>query len=198
MGWKDKKFGLLEILYSPKPDVFLCRCKCDRQVTLWRSQLANNVVRHCGCRRKFKVPVEQLHFRSARVKNRKWPKKFSTAELNSFMAMRDRCYLESKPEYPNYGGRGIRVCDRWLEYQPKGFLNFLADMGPRPSGMTLDRINPQGHYSPDNCRWATPKEQRWNQRRLVFKDKEMPPVESPCAMNARVDAAFVNESEAAF
>ncbi len=62
--------------------------------------------------------------------------------------------------YPRYGGKGIKVCDRWLG--KNGFVNFLDDMGKRPDGTTLDRINVKGNYEPDNCRWATIYEQRAN------------------------------------
>ena len=75
--------------------------------------------------------------------------------------MGDRCRLPGNPNWHRYGGRGIAVCGRWSG--PGGFSNFLADMGERPEGHTLDRINNDGNYSPDNCRWATPKEQRANQ-----------------------------------
>lgn len=70
-----------------------------------------------------------------------------------------RCYDPEHPRYADWGGRGIRVCARWHEYP-----NFLADMGTRPTGRTLDRKDNEGDYEPGNCRWATPKEQQANRR----------------------------------
>jgi hypothetical protein len=71
-----------------------------------------------------------------------------------------RCTNANAKSYKDYGGRGITICDRW-----KDFGAFLADMGERPSGRTLDRINVQGNYEPTNCRWATRKEQAMNTQR---------------------------------
>ena len=82
-----------------------------------------------------------------------------TSTWMSWMSMIQRCTNPNAADYPHYGGRGITVCDRWRQ-----FANFFDDMGERPAGKTLDRIDNNVGYSSDNCRWATPLEQRHNQR----------------------------------
>lgn len=82
---------------------------------------------------------------------------------DSWAHMIQRCTNPSNKDYARYGGRGITVCDRWLRFD-----HFLADMGARASGLTLDRIDPDRGYSPNNCRWATRKQQSENQKRTIW------------------------------
>lgn len=85
--------------------------------------------------------------------------KSRTPVYNSWYGMVQRCTNPKRSDYEYYGGRGINVCERWLSFE-----NFLSDMGDRPYGMTLDRINPDGDYCKDNCKWSTKSEQSSNQR----------------------------------
>lgn len=81
-------------------------------------------------------------------------------EYQVWHSMKKRCHDQKNGRYRDYGGRGIYVCEEWRN----SFANFFADMGPRPDGMTLDRLNNDGPYCVDNCRWATDEEQRANKR----------------------------------
>ena len=87
-----------------------------------------------------------------------------TPTYSSWQCMKQRCYNPNKDSFKNYGGRGITVCDRWLNSS----ANFLADMGPRPEGYTLERRDVNGNYEPTNCYWDTPKQQSLNRRRFTI------------------------------
>jgi hypothetical protein len=190
------KFGLLTVRYAVTPDIFQCDCKCGNELEVWRSLLICKVQRDCGMCRHFrrfpdgsnrffyKVLSYHGHMRNYRTRDGRALKKISS-ELQSWQAMIQRCNDAGHPSYPNYGGRGIRVCERWRGVE--GFGLFLKDMGPRSMGLSLDRINPQGHYEPTNCKWATRSEQNRNQRRFVFRDCTPPKVEGVRSLEARME-----------
>lgn len=90
-------------------------------------------------------------------------------EKQAWHSMKKRCYDLSNRNYPCYGGRGIRVCDRWLE----SFDNFLKDLGPAPDGYSLERIDVNGHYEPLNCKWATIREQNRNRTDTVLTEEKV-------------------------
>jgi hypothetical protein len=214
VSFEDKKFGLLTILkavdendewipYSRYADRYWCLCKCGNELVIWRSLLANNVQLDCGFCRRLKAYTTPLGNKAqalrktskhGHTRNIVWGGKYigrrASGEWNSWSTMIARCHSKKHHAYENYGGRGIRVCARWREPRGQGFLNFITDLGPRPWAKTLDRINPQGHYEPTNCRWADAKTQTHNQRRFVFKHTKVPPVEKIREMERRIEEEF--------
>lgn len=101
------------------------------------------------------------------------PQKAHPGAHGSWHWMISRCFDSWNASFPNYGAQGITVCEKWLTFD-----GFFADMGDRPEGKTLDRIDPYGNYEPGNCRWATPAEQRANQKR-VSGDAAAKPAKAP-------------------
>jgi hypothetical protein len=107
-----------------------------------------------------------------------------SSEKNSYRAMKERCRNKNYRAFHRYGGRGIKVCDRWLGR--KGFQNFISDMGQKPTPMhTLDRIDNDGDYEPKNCRWATQKQQVRNSSRVkrININGVLKPLSEWCSIN---------------
>lgn len=133
-----------------------CRCDCGNDSLVTTHNLIVGATVSCGCFQRERASAANKRHGMA------W-----TPSWRVWVAMRARCENPKHAVWKYYGGRGIKVCDRW-----RTFENFYADMGDRPDGMSIDRVDVNGDYEPGNCRWATRAQQRFNQRPRARK--EMP------------------------
>lgn len=141
--------------------MWICKCDCGNEKTTKSSLLKNGKVKSCGCIRPcdYHKKRHKKHGRLVGLNNRKHP-----PEYTAWLMMKQRCCNTKCRAYKNYGSRGIKVCDRWLN----SFENFISDMGCRPSAKhSIDRTNNNLGYSPENCRWTTQNVQCHNTRRSI-------------------------------
>lgn len=137
-----------------------CVCDCGVEISVLKRALVSGNTKSCGC---LKVDLNATdHIIHGHCPSRTGKQ---TPEYYTWKAMHGRCRQKSYHGWHNYGGRGIKVCERW-----NSFANFLKNMGSRPEGKTLDRYpDKNGNYEPGNCRWATPKEQAANSRKRTAR-----------------------------
>lgn len=156
-----QRFGRLvaiKIDHRKPPTTFwLCRCDCGNTNIVAVAKLKNGHCTSCGCSQREAIS-SRMTTHGLTKGNEKSP------EFNTWCHMKTRCLNKRCKSYPDYGGRGITICDRWLG--PNGFPNFLADMGPKPKGgrYSIGRIDNDGNYEPGNCRWESDLEQAHNKR----------------------------------
>jgi hypothetical protein len=163
-GKKFNRWFVIKRAETPLKGVYwLCRCECGKEKIVVAATLKSGVSKSCGCYlRDFIIATKTTHGLTY------------SREYEAWCAMKERCYTPSVSSYPNYGGKGITVCDRWVN----DFAAFYKDMGKKPTPKhSLDRFpNVNGNYEPSNCRWATMKQQqgnRTNNKWIEYKGEKM-------------------------
>lgn len=152
-GQRFGRFQVVEVVREQRRSMVLCRCDCGAERLVEPRNLKSGNSRSCGClKRDVTVTRSTRHGKAG------------TRIYMIWTEMIGRCTRPTHARYADYGGRGINVCDRWLD-----FANFYEDMGDRPEGRSLDRTDNDAGYSPENCRWATAAEQRRNRRRQRYR-----------------------------
>lgn len=158
----NEKYGRLLVVardLSKSRVSWVCRCDCGTVLSVDAANLARGNTASCGCLRREVTIARSID----QAKHGHTRQRTQSREWKSWQAMLHRCLNPHANGYRLYGGRGIAVCAQWQGKD--GFSQFYKDMGKRPAGHSLDRIDPDGHYEPSNCRWATAAQQAQNRRK---------------------------------
>ena len=160
-GKKFNYLTVLELKRNNKTKIqWLCQCDCGNTVIVLASHLKNAHTKSCGCFRKNKLTKENPKYKHGKRHSRIY---------SVWINMKTRCYNKNVKAYKNYGNRGIKVCNEWIGKE-KGFINFYnwAIQNGYRDDLTIERINVDGNYEPNNCRWGTYKQQNNNKRSNMY------------------------------
>lgn len=150
---KKDTYGRLKILsyeHRERRTYAKCRCSCGKEKLVRTEALKSGVTKSCGCLHRERITTHG---------------KTGSPVYHCWQSMKQRCYDSKSRNYKHYGGRGIKVCSRWMKFE-----NFHKDMGDPPKGLSLDRIDNNGIYKPSNCRWANAIQQANSKRSTVLID----------------------------
>jgi hypothetical protein len=160
---KGKQFGRLTVIKRSENNSkgqarWVCQCVCGNTVVVAAADLKRGTVQSCKCLQSEKISKRMTTHGMT-----------NTPTYKTWLAMHQRCTNPNHDNFALYGGRGIKICDRW-----NSFENFLSDMGERPKGLTIERKDANGNYDPYNCIWASQKRQannRTTSRFVTFQGK---------------------------
>ena len=185
-----QKFGLLIVeslagRTRNRKSVWNCKCFCGEKTMVLGDHLKGDYTKSCGCLTK--------NFGMTNITHGHTTNKNQSKTYTCWINMRDRCLNPKCRHYSNYGGRGIKICERWGK-----FKNFLKDMGEQPLGMMIERKDNNGNYDPSNCKWATREEQMNNARFNVtneFKGKKQTAIQWARELNLNVKRIYKRASK---
>lgn len=156
----DQYFGRLHVIERAENSKdgrarWLCECECNNRKIILGKHLVSGKIQSCGCLQKESITKHGM---------------CGTRIYSIYRGMKDRCYNQNMSEYPNYGGRGITICDEWLN-DPSAFFKWSLDNG-YSDDLTIDRKDNDGNYCPENCQWSTFVEQQNNKSNNTYLTKD--------------------------